>query len=287
VKKYIALAYFHRKCENEHMSYIDDPIPKTRQELSKLVREAGDVMDIARASEVLKLDKTATAKKLARWAEQGWLRRITKGVYVAASLDMLASETVLSDPWVLVPALFEPAYIGGRTAAEHWDLTEQIFNDIVVMTTRSVRTKTQQHHGVTFSLKHIMPSKLFGTKALWRENTRVNVSDPHRTIVDMLDDPMIGGGIQHVADCLHVYLKRPDRSDERLIEYADRLGNGAVFKRLGFLIEEHKEHRALQAMCADRLTKGNARLDPAMPRGKIVGRWRLLVPHNWLEGGAR
>lgn len=268
------------------MNYINDPIPKTRQELSKLVREAGDVIDVARASEVLQLDKTATAKKLARWAEQGWLRRITKGVYVAASLDTLTNEIVLADPWVLVPTLFEPAYIGGRTAAEHWDLTEQIFNDIVVMTTRPVRTTTQMHHGVTFSLKHIMPSKLFGTKTLWRENTKVSVSDPHRTIIDMLDDPMIGGGIQHVADCLHAYLKRSDRSDEHLIDYADRLGNGAVFKRLGFLLEWQNESRSLQAKCAERLTKGNARLDPAMSQGKIVSRWRLQVPNNWLEGEA-
>ncbi|WBQ11332.1 hypothetical protein L2D01_05990 [Hyphomonadaceae bacterium ML37] len=266
------------------MKYTSDPIPQARQELSRLIKEAGDVIDIAHASELLKLDRIATAKKLARWTEQGWLRRVAKGVYVAASLDMLENDTVVSDPWVLVPALFEPAYIGGRTASEHWDMTEQIFNDIVVMTARTVRHKTQVHQGITFSLKHIAPTKVFGTKVLWRENTKVAVSDPHRTIIDMLDDPMIGGGIQHVADCLSVYLNRSDRSDERLIEYADRLGNGAVFKRLGFLLEREGKNRALQAKCAERLTKGNARLDPVMSQGKIVSRWRLVVPHNLLQG---
>ena len=109
------------------------------------------------------------------------------------------------------------------------------------------------------------------------------VSDPHKTIIDMLDDPMIGGGIQHVADCLSVYLKRIDRNDELLIEYADRLGNGAVFKRLGFLLEQSKESRLLRSMCAERMTSGNAKLDPAVSGGKIVSRWRIVVPRHWLD----
>ena len=48
--------------------------------------------------------------------------------------ESFGAEQVVEDPWILVPALFDPAYIGGRTAAEHWDLTEQIFRDIVVYT---------------------------------------------------------------------------------------------------------------------------------------------------------
>jgi predicted transcriptional regulator of viral defense system len=66
-------------------------------------------------------------KRLARWREQGWLSRVGSGAYVPASIDTLGSDQVLDDAWILVPAIFAPAYIGGRTAAEHWDLTEQIF----------------------------------------------------------------------------------------------------------------------------------------------------------------
>ncbi len=78
----------------------------------------------------------------------------------------MGSSRVLDDPWVLVPALFAPAYIGGRTAAEHWDLTEQIFNDIVVMTAQALRQKREERHGAMFSLKHINEQKLFGTQTV-------------------------------------------------------------------------------------------------------------------------
>lgn len=265
------------------MQYTSSSIPKFRQELSTLVREAGDVVDVKTAARILDLDSTTTAKKLARWTEQGWLRRITKGVYVVVSVETLINEIVISDPWILVPHLYGEAYIGGRTAAEHWDLTEQIFNDVVVLTSKPIRNKVQLHQGVRYSLKHTHKTKLFGLKTVWRRHTKVSVSDPHRTLIDMLDDPVLGAGLQHTADCLARYLKRLDRNDEALIGYAKRLGNGAVFKRLGFLLERHAGTQWLQLQCGQLLTQGVSRLDPSVPEGKIVSRWHLLVPDHWLE----
>ena len=71
--------------------------------------------------------------------------------------------------------LFDPAYIGGRTAAEHWDLTEQIFRDIVVFTAQPVRAKSQERHGAHFTLKHTMQHRIFGTNTVWRGQTRILV----------------------------------------------------------------------------------------------------------------
>lgn len=201
------------------------------------------------------------------------------------SLDALGAERVLDDPWVLVPALYAPCYIGGRTAAEHWDLTEQIFKDIVVVTAQLIRERQQLRHGALFTLKHLRQDKIFGTKPVWRHQTKVPVSDVHRTIVDMLDEPSLGGGIQHVSDCLGTYLARADRDDHRLIEYADRLGNGAVFKRLGFLAERHPEGSKLAELCLPKLTTGNAKLDPALDCPRLIAKWRIRIPQIWANGG--
>lgn len=261
-------------------------LPQGRAQLVRVLSAAGDVIHVDDVSSALQLDRTAAAQRLSRWTEQGWLRRVGRGAYVAASIDTMGSDRVLDDPWVLVPALFAPAYIGGRTAAEHWDLTEQIFKDILVMTARAVRQKRQDRHGALFSLKHIDERKLFGTKIVWRHQTRVPVSDVHRTVIDMLDDPAVGGGIQHVADCLAAYLRRDDRDDEKLIEYAARLGNGAVFKRLGFLAEHLPDGGTeLALLCEHHLTGGHAKLDPAQDGSHVVTRWRLRVPHRWAREG--
>ena len=47
-----------------------------------------------------------------------------------------------------------------------------------------------------------------------RGRCRVLVSDIHRTIVDILDEPVVGGGGQHVADCVANYLEHDDGDDD-------------------------------------------------------------------------
>lgn len=283
----IIYVYFLTFRELVHMrESVQSRLPKGRAQLQRVLAAAGDVIHIADVANTLAVSRIEAAKRLARWREQGWLSRVGSGAYVPASINTLGSERVLDDAWVLVPALFAPAYVGGRTAAEHWDLTEQIFKDIVVVTGQAIRTKQQRRHGFDFTLKHMKPEKIFGTKPVWRHHSKVPVSDLHRTIIDMLDEPAIGGGIQHVVDCLNTYFRRPDRSDQKLIEYADRLGNGAVFKRLGFLTERQDDGAALAEHCRRRLTTGNAKLDPALECKRLISKWRLLIPSSWAAGDA-
>jgi len=154
------------------------------------------------------------------------------------------------------------------------------------MTARAVRAKSQQRHGTHFSLKHVRQDMIFGTKTVWRGRTRIAVSDVHRTIIDMLDDPDLGAGIQHVADCLAVYFERKDRDDDKLIAYADRVGNGAVFKRLGFLAERGSGTVTLVEACRARLTQGNAKLDPRLSCRRLISQWRLLMPESWAKAAS-
>jgi len=270
------------------MNYTDfqkNHLPSGRRKLVAVIQAAGDVIQTDDVVATLSIGRPDASKLLYRWTRQGWLRRVARGIYVPAPLDSLASEHVLEDPWVLVPALYAPAYIGGRTAAEHWDLTEQLFRDIVVMTAQYLREKHQLRHGAQFTLHHIQARKIFGTKAVWRGTSKILVSDVHRTVIDMLNDPALGGGIQHVADCLGAYLKRSDRNDDVLIGYAERLGNGAIFKRLGFLAESRETASQLVGACRTRLTKGNAKLDPVLKCTRLISRWRLMVPQSWMPGG--
>jgi predicted transcriptional regulator of viral defense system len=256
-------------------------LPQNRITLAKVLSSAKDVITIDDVMKALGNSRHEAAKRLSRWVEQGWLYRVGRGTYVPVALDTMGAEQALDDPWVLIPPLYEPAYVAGRTAAEHWDLTEQIFKDIVVVTGRAVRQKNQIRHGTRVHLKHIDAKKIFGTKSVWRHRTKVAVSDVHRTMVDMLDDPAFGGGIQHVSDCLTSYLKRSDRDDQKLIEYADRLGNGAVFKRLGFLLERQKDGTQLANLCQIRLSTGLAKLDPALPTQRVNSKWKLRLPETW------
>jgi predicted transcriptional regulator of viral defense system len=257
-------------------------LPQGRAQLVKVLSGGKDVIRIEDVAQLLKMSRPDAAKRLSRWHHQGWFRRVGAGAYVPLQLQSQGAARVVEDPWILAPVLYSPGYIGGWTAAEHWDLTEQIFKDTVILTAQQFRKRHQVHDGIPFLLKHIDLEKQFGLKQVWRQKTKVSVSDVHRTIVDMLDDPALGGGIQHVSECLSSYLGRPDRDDHTLIAYAERLGNGAVFKRLGFLAERQGKGTALASECRSRLTKGNAMLDPALKSPRIVSTWHLRVPPTWI-----
>ena len=100
----------------------------------------------------------------------------------------------------------------------------------------------------------------------------------------MLDDPSLGCNIVHAAECFDAYLRSEHKNTGKLVNYADRLGNGAVFKRLGFLAERQPLAGDLVPEAKLRLTKGHAKLDPALECERLITRWRLRVPEPWKDG---
>lgn len=98
----------------------------------------------------------------------------------------------------------------------------------------------------------------------------------------MLDDPGLDGGLRAMIDVLRTYLKSSAKDLELLVSYAEHLGNGAVFKRLGYLLERYSpgEKSAIE-ICRSRLSTGYAKLDPSLNSGGLVTRWRLWIPENW------
>jgi len=260
------------------MKPLKDSLPAYRARLAAVLRAAKEVVSVDIVSQTLGIERRAAAKLLSRWQQQGWLRRIGHGLYVPVPLDLAGSEQLIADPWVLVPTLFHQCYIGGWTAAHHWELTEQLFNETLVFTTRRLTEKRVIAQGTAFVLRNVKPKRLFGLKTLWRGSVKVHISDPARTLVDMIAAPEVGGGIDHVTDALSAYLESKTADRELLIRYGRQFNNGVIFKRLGYLAETRLHDNKLAAECRSRLTQGYARLDPALPPKKLVTAWRLWLP---------
>lgn len=255
---------------------------KNRQLLDELHRGTSGPFIPTTAATVLSLPLSRTRTFLAYLVARKWLTRIRRGLYATVPLGTSAPSEWREDPWVVAVHIFPPCYVGGWSAAEHWGLTEQIFRDVIIVTAKSVRARSVKVQDAVFQLKHQPVSKQFGTKVAWRGQTKVRVSDPSRTLIDTLDDPRIGGGIRHIAEMLITYFDSEHRNDRLLIEYAGKLGNRAVFKRLGFLLE-HLNISAVELVnaCSDRLSSGLSSLDPWIrQRGRITRRWRLRVNVN-------
>ena len=252
---------------------------RNRVYLEELHRGAHGAFGVNEAARILGLPHEETGQLLGYLARRGWLSRVRRGLYIAVPLDARKSGQWVEDPRVVADRLFAPCHVGGWSACEHWDLTEQTFRTLLVVTARRVRHRDEIIQGIPFHLTVRNKDALFGTVSVWRGQNKVAVSDPSRTVIDVLDDPSLGGGIRTVADVLVEYLRSEHRDDRRLIDYGDRLGNRTAFKRLGYLLEHSRvEAPTLIDACLNRRSSGLAKLDPAADAaGRIVRRWGLRV----------
>lgn len=250
-----------------------------RSRLDELHRRFTAPFTISDAARVLSLSPESAQKTLGHLASRGWLTRVRHGLYSTVPLGAVSPSDWRGDPWVVAATCFAPCYIGGWTACNHWALTEQLFRDVVVITERKLRRGTVVIQQTHFRVKSIAERKHFGTTFVWRENTRVEISDASRTMVDVLDDPSIGGGIRHISEVVAAYFSSEHRRDATLLDYAHRAGNRTVFKRLGYIAEALELGTPkIIAESLSAISRGISLLDPSMPAtGPIITKWNLRV----------
>ena len=247
-----------------------------RGELSLVTSRGRRLVTVADVAATLKMDRRTAARKLGRWANQGWLRRVRRGLYIAVPVDAETPMTWTEDALILANAVWSPCYFTGWTAASHWSMTEQVFRTTVLKTSarvRSRKTKLLEHSYRVVSVSQNL--MLWGLKSVWRDGVRLSYADPARTVVDILDSPRLGGGIRHAAEILDAYLHHED--PDQLVSCADRLGNRTVFKRLGYLLEvANRGQQRLIDACASRVSAGVSLLDPDAPiGGPRIAKWKL------------
>lgn len=103
------------------------------------------------------------------------------------------------------------------------------------------------------------------------------VSNLEKTIIDGFKIPEYCGGLIEVAKGL--WIKRDKLDIKRLIDYAMDMGVGAIYRRLGHLLEVFKidcpeEVERLQ----NKLTKSYVLLGPGLlDEGDYLSRWKLKL----------
>ena len=195
---------------------------KSRRRLKTIIEASNGVLTPELASNTLSLSRMESARLLARWCNAGWLKRIKQGVYWSIPLEANPNDIAIEDSWIIAENLFSPGYIGGFSAIKHWDLSEQIFEPVVYLTTNLVTNRNVAFGGIKFKLKTIKPYKVFGTKTVWRNSTKIKVSNPTKTIIDFFDDPISGGGMRAIEDFFIEYWESKYKNVDLLIEYATK-----------------------------------------------------------------
>lgn len=231
----------------------------------------------------------ATRDTLEGLVRKGWLERIAKGKYLIVPLEAGPERIWTESAHVIAAALVSPSMVSNWSALAYWNLTEQVPRVTCVQTTSRKENRTPTILGMRFQIVRVRPPKFFGGHRYYSRGGPAVVTDREKTILDCLDRPDLNGGVEEVARAL--FAANGDLDWDRVTDYLDRFGSGAVVKRLGFLVEhlelDHPPGQGALERWRELLTAGIGKLDPSSPRKphRIVTRWRIAV--NLPEAGLR
>ena len=255
---------------------------KSRERLKAVIEASDGVLKPGLVSKTLSLSQMESARLLSRWCHAGWLKRVKQGVYWPVSLESNPNEIAIEEPWVVAENLFSPGYIGGFSAVKYWDFSEQIFEPIVYSTINLVANRNVTYGGIKFKLKTIKPYKVFGTRIVWKNSLKIKVSDPTKTIIDFLDDPVFGGGMRVIEDFFLEYWQSKYKDMDLLVRYAKKMKNKTIFKRLGFLLEiRNLVDINIIEFLRENISSGYSEFDPSMKSKHFLSKWNLKIPLSW------
>jgi len=243
---------------------------RSSAELLLKLRRRGPVFTFRDALEVSGYDKGYLKLVLHMLERGGWTERIEKGKYVILPLEAEKGRYTLHE-FVVGSVLVEPSAIAYWSALHYHGLIEQIPNVVFVQTISRKKRRELIVFGTRYRIVRVIKRKFFGLEPFWVEELKVHVTDREKTVIDCLDKPQYCGGVIEVYKAL-----REESIDvEKLSEYLERFGSGAVAKRLAYLAGLV----GLEVEIPERLIKkGIVPLDPTMPRrGRVNHRLKLLI----------
>ncbi len=206
---------------------------------------------------------------LFRMEEKGFIERIEKGKYLIIPLGSEKGKYTLHE-FIIASYLVKPYALSYWSALHHYGFTEQIPSTVFVQTTARKKKSRMEIFGANYQIVRVKEDKFFGVRKEWIEDTRVSVTDKEKTIIDCFDKPHYAGGIIEVAKAL----RNSSLNYDKLREYALKLDNFAVVRRLGYLCEK----MGLPIDLPPPRSNKYLLLDPTMPaKGTNDPKWRLLI----------
>ncbi len=209
-------------------------------------------------------------------AKKKWIIALKRGVYLIVPLSAGIKSQYTEHEFVIASHLVSHYYIAYWSALNFYGFTEQTPFSVFVATTH--RIKNREVLNVKFSFVTLNKRKFFGFEPTTIGTYKVNISDREKTLADALDHPEYCGGMLEVIKSL---LNANGKiSVEKVADYAQRMKNITVLKRLGYLVEslELNVKPEILSMMQATISSGMSALDPASPKtGLNNTRWNLLV----------
>lgn len=234
------------------------------------------------------LDGKKLQKFLTLLIQKGILVRLISGLYSIVPFELGYTKEFMGNPYVIAREIVMQKmkdnvfyYISHASALELHQMVTQPQLVIFVTVLRQIKQKVCIM-GTEFRFIMCKKENFFGFKKFWIDKSEmILISDVERTIIDCVKVPEYCGGMTEIAKGL--WMKKNEIDFEKLVEYAEKIDKGMIYRRLGFILELYglSNERLLNRLQM-KLTNYYLLLDPLLPdEGKYNSRWRLRL--NVLE----
>ncbi|MBI2139115.1 hypothetical protein HYU13_05990 [Candidatus Woesearchaeota archaeon] len=191
------------------------------------------------------------AKALKR---KGSVNAVKGGMFALAGTNELS----------LGPHLNWPSYLSFWSALNYYGFSDQMPRTLFYASVKYMKKRANCQF-VTLSNKRFFGYTSIGSIA---------IAEKEKAFADSLLFPKYAGGMNEIGRCLKNALK--DIDIEKMIGYAEKLGNKAVLRRLGFLLEIIGIGGSLLAGLKKGIGRGYERIDPSLPKRNHFNKEWLL-----------
>lgn len=225
---------------------------------------------------------------LAHYVKSGRLTRVRRGLYAVVPPGQTA-ETVQPDPFLVASRMTPDAVLSYHTALEFHGRAYSAFQEFTYLTrtaTRPAGFRSNTFRGAAFPKPLVEKNReLWGVETGDRSGLEVRVTCLERTLVDVLDRPVISGGWEEIWRSL----ESVEYFDlEQVTEYALLLDNATTAAKVGFYLEQHAEHLMIEGPALSQLRECVPKTPHYLERSsrgpaRLVEAWNLIVPERILS----
>ena len=245
--------------------------------ITRLANQGRSIFSITEAQELSGKSYSTIIKDLRRLVNAGWVVKLSPGIYALVPLSAGSEAIPEANRYVIARELIKPTpyYLSHDSAFELHNMLTRPVTTMTISSPRRLDNRTILK--VPYRFIYAKNENLWGISSMWvTPSEQVQVSNMERTILDGLARPDLCAGISEVATGL--WMRKDDLDWEKLIFYSQKLGNRAVAKRLGYLLELYGLGLSHIEKLQEIIGKSYALLDPILPsEGAYLARWRLRI----------
>ncbi len=177
--------------------------------------------------------------------------------------------TTKDDIYQISTNLFSPSYLSFWSASYFKGYTEQIINQIQIVSTKKHKTISFQNYSIKFIL--LNKKTFFGFDKIKYGDEFIFVADDEKLLIDSILKEKLLGNFEEIEKIL----KNTNFNKEKIINYLNKINNKSLNKKIGYLLEKYKQIDLSNEIKTK--DKNYVKLSRYLNSKKINKKWKVIL----------